>query len=151
MAAAKKELVDFVRSRSFLARRHAPLLDSSPPLRDPVLRLVQQDYQAASDPEQRRAIALRFEHLLRDEGEPLELMRRLHSLGESLIDVSVRSDLPDALIAEGTGAMLQITYRNPRKGVWKLILTDQEADQLAAQGWEADTTAPPRSDAPPQP
>ena len=42
------------------------------------------------------------------------------------------SDISGAEIAEGKGATIRITYRDARKGVRELDVTDEEAENLAA-------------------
>jgi hypothetical protein len=44
------------------------------------------------------------------------------------------SDISGAEIAEGKGATIRITYRDARKGVRELDVTDDEAENLAAKG-----------------
>ena len=44
------------------------------------------------------------------------------------------SDISGAEIAEGKGATIRITYRDARKGVRELDVTDEEAENLAAKG-----------------
>ena len=44
------------------------------------------------------------------------------------------SDISGKEIAEGKGATIRITYRDARKGVRELDVTDDEAENLAAKG-----------------
>ena len=44
------------------------------------------------------------------------------------------SDISGKEIAEGKGATIRITYRDARKGVRELDVTDEEAENLAAKG-----------------
>jgi hypothetical protein len=44
------------------------------------------------------------------------------------------SDLSNKEIAEGKGATIRITFRDARKGVRELDVTDEEAEDLAAKG-----------------
>jgi len=43
------------------------------------------------------------------------------------------SDMSGAEIAEGKGATIRITFRDARKGVRELDVTDEEADQLGGR------------------
>src|SRR5437868_2500077 len=70
MPAHRKTLNDLVHDRSFLARRHSPLLLEAPPVADPDLANLQELYQAERSELERRALALQFEKALR---EPREL------------------------------------------------------------------------------
>ncbi len=65
MARARKNLQERVRDRSFRARDHGGLL-TGPLVTDPVLREVQERYQAADSEIVRRAFALEFEKALAD-------------------------------------------------------------------------------------
>ena len=69
MAAPKKTLADFVRGKTFLARRHAHLLVSDPLIWDPFLREVQEAYQAETDTYARRRLALEFEKRVHETDE----------------------------------------------------------------------------------
>ena len=44
------------------------------------------------------------------------------------------SDISGKEILEGKGATIRITYRDARKGVRELDVTDEEAESLAVQG-----------------
>jgi hypothetical protein len=44
------------------------------------------------------------------------------------------SDISGAEIPEGKGATIRISYRDARKGVRELDVTDEEAENLAAKG-----------------
>lgn len=44
------------------------------------------------------------------------------------------SDISGKEIAEGRGATIRITFRDARKGVRELDVTDEEAEDLAARG-----------------
>jgi hypothetical protein len=44
------------------------------------------------------------------------------------------SDISGREIAEGKGATIRITYRDARKGVRELDVTDEEAENLASKG-----------------
>ena len=44
------------------------------------------------------------------------------------------SDMSGEEIPEGKGATIRITYRDARKGVRELDVTDDEAESLAAKG-----------------
>ena len=44
------------------------------------------------------------------------------------------SDMSGKEIPEGKGATIRITYRDARKGVRELDVTDEEAEGLAAKG-----------------
>lgn len=44
------------------------------------------------------------------------------------------SDISGKEIAEGKGATIRITYRDARKGVRELDVTDDEAENLASKG-----------------
>ena len=44
------------------------------------------------------------------------------------------SDMSGEEIPEGKGATIRITYRDARKGVRELDVTDDEAESLAARG-----------------
>lgn len=44
------------------------------------------------------------------------------------------SDMSGKEIAEGKGATIRITFRDARKGVRELDVTDEEAEGLAAKG-----------------
>jgi phage terminase large subunit-like protein len=83
----KKSLLEHVEDRSFRAREHAELLETSSLLRSKALRTIQSRYQRASKPETLRKIALEFERALQallvdvsavewspidEEGPPLE-------------------------------------------------------------------------------
>jgi hypothetical protein len=59
-------LVDLIRDRTFLARRHAHLLLSSRLVEDEDLRALQLDYRSETKERERRALALDFEKLVRD-------------------------------------------------------------------------------------
>ena len=61
MPARRKTLKQFVRDRSFLARRHAPLLESEPLVAGAELRAIQEEYRSQPHESLRREIALRFE------------------------------------------------------------------------------------------
>jgi hypothetical protein len=69
MPARKKRLHDFVKDKTFLARRHAPLLLSNPLIWDDELRELQERYQQQDDTYARRKVALRFEKLVRETEE----------------------------------------------------------------------------------
>jgi hypothetical protein len=69
VAMPRKTLWQFVvRDRTFLARRHAHLLLSSPLLDEPVLRALQQAYRDAQNRWERAEIARRFERTVRRPG-----------------------------------------------------------------------------------
>jgi hypothetical protein len=44
------------------------------------------------------------------------------------------SDISGKEIAEGRGATIRITFRDARKGVRELDVTDEEAEDLASKG-----------------
>jgi hypothetical protein len=69
MGRQKKKLADFVRGKTFLARRHAHLLVTDPLVLDLHLREVQEAYQAETDTYARRRIALEFEKRVRETDE----------------------------------------------------------------------------------
>ena len=137
MAPRKKRLIDFVRDRSFLARRHEALLDSSPLLDNPILRWVQERYQAEVDPAERRRVALEFERLLRKhpEWELAELHRIFDAMPVELVDLTLRSDISGARIPDGTGATVRVIYEDREKGAWELMVTDEEAATLTKNAW----------------
>jgi hypothetical protein len=78
--AEKKTLAQLVGDRTFLARRHGDLLELSPLVDDPDLRLLQIAYRAEESQLERQAAALRFEKLVRAV-ERVELTLRQGLLG----------------------------------------------------------------------
>ena len=101
--ARKKKLHDFVRDRTFLARRHAHLLLTEQPIWGRELRALQERYQGESDAYARRRIALQFQRLVRETDE-----ERLDRLIEQALD-----ELPVVLLPERRG--------RPRKSLLELI------------------------------
>jgi hypothetical protein len=85
MPARKKTLEDFVRDRSFLARRHRQLLASAPPLTDPALRALQDKYNAEQDSLAQLEIARALERAVRARPAPssADLAKLLHALGKT--------------------------------------------------------------------
>jgi len=66
MAAPKKKLIELVRDRTFLARRHADRLLEEP-LERADLRALQEACRAADDAGARQAIAMAFERAVQNE------------------------------------------------------------------------------------
>jgi phage terminase large subunit-like protein len=66
MAAHKKNLQRLVLDRSFLARRHEELLQTSPLVADPRLRELQKRFRRRRDQGERRAVALEFQRAVRE-------------------------------------------------------------------------------------
>jgi phage terminase large subunit-like protein len=60
-----KNLLEHVQDGSFMARRHADLLEAEPDLRWPALAALQQQFRESTEELQRRALALEFEHAVR--------------------------------------------------------------------------------------
>jgi hypothetical protein len=84
MPARKKTLEDFVRDRTFLARRHRALLASSPPLADPALHPFQERHCNEQDSLAQLQIARELERALRERPQvgPTELAALLRPLGK---------------------------------------------------------------------
>ena len=83
-----KTLDGFVRDRTFLARRHAALLDG-PLVDDPRLRLLQQHFQNTAEPIMRRHFALCFQWAVRGDRTRLAAL-----LEERLLPADLRQLLP---------------------------------------------------------
>lgn len=87
MPARKKSFREFVADGTFLARRHAHLLDQEPLVADTELAKLQRAYQREGSELERRAIALRFEKAVRKRAfdrrgrADVELDRALRELG----------------------------------------------------------------------
>lgn len=64
MPARKKSFAQFVADGTFLARRHAELLDSEDIVHDPRLRPIQEAYQEAIDGLERQQLALEFQKVV---------------------------------------------------------------------------------------
>jgi len=86
-----KSLAALVHDRTFLARRHAELLDLHPLVENLELRTLQVSYRAEDSPLERRALALRFEKLVRRiEREELSIPEALLAgIGLIPLDVSL--------------------------------------------------------------
>jgi hypothetical protein len=78
MAAHKKTLEEFVRDRTFLARRHADLLATAPLVGDATLRALQAGYRCEPSELERRELARRFEHATRNTVRERELTMAQH-------------------------------------------------------------------------
>jgi hypothetical protein len=81
MAAHKKTLEQLVHDRTFLARRHAQLLETAPLVEDATLRTVQAGYRSESSGLERQALARRFEKATRNRSHERELTmtQQLHA------------------------------------------------------------------------
>jgi hypothetical protein len=65
MPARKKRLADFCADRTFLARRHAELLEEDDLVDDPELRALQEAYREERDGLERQKLARRFQQTVR--------------------------------------------------------------------------------------
>src|SRR5437016_4072518 len=115
MPARKKRLIDFVRDGTFLARRHAALLERDPPLRNPVFRRLQEQYCASNDQKERHQIALTIQRAVRDRLEYELLSATVDDVPE--LSSSVPSDLSGAEVVVGSGATITIKYSDHKKGL----------------------------------
>jgi hypothetical protein len=109
--ARKKTLADFVADRSFLARRHANLLDEDGLVGDGELRALQEAYQRERDGLERQKLARRFQHTVRQGSSrpPFPLAAAVYSLGP-----------PDATDSAGEALERRFAWWLPRYGaLWR--------------------------------
>jgi hypothetical protein len=66
MPARKKRLADFIADQSFLARRHAALLEEDDLVDEPTLRALQDAYREEPDGLERQKLARRFQQTVRE-------------------------------------------------------------------------------------
>jgi len=116
MPTPRKTLHEFaVRDRTFLARRHAYLLEQEPLLEGPRLQRLQLAYRAEPGRLERRAIAVRFEHEVRRTAEnqleqrfahlPVELLplgRQRKTLTDRILEGSFQTGRHAWLLAQDT-------------------------------------------------
>jgi hypothetical protein len=118
MSAPRKRLIHFIQDRTFLARRHAHLLDeqSLSEYQHPELRELQACYRASTDEVDRRAIALRFQQIVKATPEQRRERQLMELLGGGLAGLEA--------------ATVRIVYDDRRRGAWELRVPRKQADEL---------------------